>query len=54
MRQGLTNRKRRKVLRARQQGVSVEILYRHDFDRLARRWRLHRLLRAVPNRRSVV
>jgi hypothetical protein len=51
MRQRLTNRKRRKVLRARhQEGVAVEILYRHDLDRLARRWRLRRLQRAVPSR----
>lgn len=52
MRQPLTNRKRRKVLRARRQtGVSVEILYRHDFVRLGRRWRLDRLLRVVPGPR---
>ena len=55
MRQARTNRKRRKVLRTRREaGVSVEILYRHDLDRLARRWRLHRLLRVVLARRSVV
>lgn len=55
MRQPLTNRKRRKALRTRRQtGISVEILYRRDLDRLARRWSLHRLLRVVPDRGSVV
>ncbi len=55
MRQARTNRKRRKVLRTRREaGVSVEILYRRDLDRLARRWRLHRLLHVVLARRSVV
>jgi hypoxanthine phosphoribosyltransferase len=54
MRQARTNRKRRKALRARQAGVPVEILYRRDFDRLARRWQLHRLRRVVPGCQSVV
>ena len=37
MRQSLTNRKRRKALKARaRRGVTVEILFRRDFERLAR------------------
>lgn len=41
MRQRLTNRKRRKARKASaQSGVTVEILFRRDFDRLARRWAL--------------
>ncbi len=55
MRQARTNRKRRKALRAqRQAGVPVEVLYRRDLARLARRWGLHRLLQVVPSRDSVV
>jgi len=43
-RQRLTHRKRRKARLAREQaGVTVAILFRHDFLRLARRWRLRRL-----------
>ncbi len=48
MRQELTNRKRRKVRKARERaGLTVEMLCRRDFDRLARRWRLAELARAV-------
>ena len=48
MRQALTNRKRRKVLKARAtRGVTVEILFRRDFERLARRWKLPALERAT-------
>ena len=48
MRQAYTNRKRRKALKARQQrGVTVEILFRRDFERLARRWKLTALARAT-------
>jgi len=48
MRQDLTNRKRRKAVTVRKRGISVEILYRRDIDRLARRWNLPALLSAVP------
>ena len=48
MRQAHTNRKRRKALKARaQRGVTVEILFRRDFERLARRWKLAELARAT-------
>lgn len=48
MRQSLTNRKRRKALKARAtRGVTVEILFRRDFERLARRWRLPALEQAL-------
>lgn len=48
MRQALTNRKRRKALKARAtRGVTVEILFRRDFERLARRWKLPALERAT-------
>ena len=48
MRQALTNRKRRKALKARAtRGVTVEILFRRDFERLARRWQLPALERAT-------
>lgn len=48
MRQSLTNRKRRKALKARAtSGVTVEILFRRDFERLARRWRLPALAQAL-------
>jgi hypothetical protein len=48
MRQVRTNRKRRKAAKARAtHGLTVHILYRRDFDRLARRWSLPRLARAA-------
>lgn len=48
MRQARTHRKRRKAERARERlGLTVEILYRRDFDRLARRWALSALGRAA-------
>ncbi|HXG76172.1 MAG TPA: hypothetical protein VNJ53_06350 [Gaiellaceae bacterium] len=48
MRQDLTSRKRRKARKARERaGLTVEILFRRDFDRLARRWHLPELARAV-------
>ena len=50
MRQTLTYRKRRKVRKARRLGVNVEVLCRHDFERLASRWCLPRLERAVRAR----
>jgi hypoxanthine phosphoribosyltransferase len=43
MRDGLMHRKRRKVRKARQLGVNVEVLSRRDLERLANRWRLRRL-----------
>jgi hypothetical protein len=50
MRQRLTNRKRRKALKARlTKGVTVEILFRKDLERLARRWSLPRLAEAVSS-----
>jgi hypothetical protein len=51
MRQPLTNRKRRKALKARLAGVTVEILFRRDFERLARRWALDALGRAAASGR---
>lgn len=51
MRQPLTSRKRRKARKARRTaGVTVEILFRRDFDRLARRWALDGLGRAAAVR----
>lgn len=51
MRQRLTNRKRRKASKARtRSGVTVEILFRRDLERLARRWRLPGLAAAVTAR----
>jgi hypothetical protein len=48
MRQRLTSSKCRKARKARERlGVTVEILFRRDFVRLARRWRLRALERAV-------
>ena len=48
MRQAHTSRKRRKALKARtQRGVTVEILFRRDFERLACRWMLPALARAT-------
>jgi len=48
MRQARTHRKRRKVRKARDRaGVNVEVLFRRDFTRLAERWQLERLARAV-------
>ena len=47
MRQKLTSRKRRKVRLARERtGATVEILFRRDFERLARRWGLKELAEA--------
>jgi hypothetical protein len=54
MRQRWTSRKRRKVTKARERlGLSVEILFRHDFQRLADRWRLRALGRAAHPRSEV-
>jgi anti-sigma B factor antagonist len=51
MRQRLTNRKRRKALKARALGgITVEILFRRDLERLASRWRLPGLAAAVTAR----
>lgn len=48
MRQCLTNRKNRKVRKLRERHhVTVEIFYRRDLLRLARRWRLGALERAI-------
>ena len=48
MRQSLTSRKRRKAQKARDRvGVHVELLFRRDIVRLARRWRLESLSRAL-------
>lgn len=48
MRQAYTTKKRRKVARARQHlGITVEVLYRRDIDRLARKWRLPALAGAA-------
>src|SRR5262249_54493020 len=48
MRQALTRRKRRKVRKVQERaGVAVEILFRRDFDRLARRWGLSALALAA-------
>ena len=53
MRQALTNRKRRKARKARAtRGVTVEILFRRDFERLARRWKLPALERAAQPPRA--
>jgi hypothetical protein len=40
MTQSRTRRKRRKARKAREAGLNVEVLFRRDFVRLARRWRL--------------
>jgi anti-sigma B factor antagonist len=46
MRQSLTGRKRRKAQKARERtGTIVEIAFRRDFDRLARRWGIPALAR---------
>jgi hypothetical protein len=48
MRQGLTYRKRRKVRKVREQrGVRVEVLFAKDIERLAVRWSLDSLGRAI-------
>jgi hypothetical protein len=48
MKQGLTNRKRRKARKLEEtQGVKVEILFGRDFRRLAERWSLEGLERAA-------
>jgi anti-sigma B factor antagonist len=47
MRQSLTRRKRQKVRVARERaGATIEIMFRRDFDRLARRWGLTALANA--------
>ena len=38
LRPALASRKRRKARRARERGAIVEVMFRRDFDRLARRW----------------
>jgi hypothetical protein len=44
MQQRLTRRKRRKVRKLREQrGVTVEVLFGRDFERLAHRWSLETL-----------
>jgi hypothetical protein len=54
MRQALTERKRRKVERARAQlNLPVEVLFRRDFERLADRWRLPALAHAAGARAEV-
>jgi hypothetical protein len=53
MRQRLTNQKRRKAIKLRQrEGAIVEILYRRDIARLARRWGLMRLRGALADERT--
>ena len=47
MRQSLTCRKRRKVRKARRAGMSVEVLFRRDIERLAHRWSFDGLARAA-------
>ncbi len=50
MRQALASRKRRKVRMAHERlGVHLELLFRRDLDRLARRWGLARPARAVDS-----
>jgi hypothetical protein len=41
------SRKRRKIRKVRTQGVTVELLGREDFERLARRWSLDELAGAA-------
>jgi hypothetical protein len=50
MRQSLTRHKRRKVQKARRAGVQVHVLFRRDFERLARRWRFDDLAQALDRR----
>jgi hypothetical protein len=47
MRQSRTSRKRRKVRKARHAGITVEVLFRRDIERLANRWSFDRLGRAA-------
>jgi hypothetical protein len=47
MRQRLTSAKCRKLRKARGKGLNVEIIFRRDFVRLARRWQLPALERAA-------
>jgi hypothetical protein len=55
MRQRLTGRKHRKVRRARvESGLTIEILFRRDFERLAERWSLGGLARAAATLESDV
>jgi hypothetical protein len=50
MRQCLTRRKRRKVRKVREQrGVTVEVLFGEDFERLADRWSLDTLGQAAQS-----
>jgi hypothetical protein len=50
MRQCLTHRKNRKVRKLRElHGVDVQVLYRRDILRLARRWSFSQLERAAEN-----
>ena len=50
-RRSLTTRKRSKARAARRiYGISVEIVYRSDFEYLARRWSLRELERALADR----
>ena len=54
MRQALTSRKRRKARLAKERaGAVVEILFRRDVERLARRWGLAELARAGRGGRDV-
>jgi anti-anti-sigma factor len=54
MRQALTSRKRRKARLARERaGANVEILFRRDVERLARRWGLQELAEAGRGRGDV-
>jgi hypothetical protein len=43
MRQALTNRKKQKARMVRKIGVTVEIMFRRDLTRLARKWELSQL-----------
>jgi hypoxanthine phosphoribosyltransferase len=47
MQNGFMSRKRRKIRKVRTQGVTVELLGREDFERLARRWSLDELAGAA-------
>jgi hypoxanthine phosphoribosyltransferase len=50
MRQRLTSRKQRKVRKARDGGLTIGLLFRRDFERLAERWDLGALARAAVKR----
>ena len=47
MRQCLTGAKRRKVRKLAERGVHVAIVFRRDFERLARTWQLRTLERGL-------